>query len=310
MGLWADTIKVMKSKLFADTLKSGNYEVDRARKDRNGMVIDQTYATIANLNDGLVELQHLLEGGDIVVEDANWAQRAFEDENGYNIAHTYATDSNARQYVSSLEQMLVDGQLIVGEATRAMLDDRGNAITDTYATKDEVADLGQGLDSGQFVVAAARQADYAEDARQAQYAENAGQATNDGNGHNIVNTYATKNQLEQAVDELGHNISDGEITPALAVKANYLSLNNNTLVNKTSATLSGKGLFLVILVSKAGKSYYMDIYHIDSSNQMNGNVTFGEYSQYVGNGIDSNAGTISVGLNASNCTIQRIIKIA
>jgi hypothetical protein len=38
MGLWADMMKVMKSKLFADTLKDGDYEIKTARgaPDANG----------------------------------------------------------------------------------------------------------------------------------------------------------------------------------------------------------------------------------------------------------------------------------
>lgn len=141
---------------------------DKATADASGNTITTTYATKDELNTGLAGKQ--AAGSYLTTSSAST---------------TYLTKTDASSTYLGKNANAVS-------ATKATQDASGNVITDTYLTKNIAATTYLGINAK---AASASTADSATSATNAENATNATKATQDGNGNNIVATYAKKSDL-------------------------------------------------------------------------------------------------------------------
>ena len=160
------------------------------------------------------------------------ATKATQDGSGNNIASTYATKTELTEGLAGKQptgnyalqngtypDMTVgnasnaDHATSAASATKATQDGAGNVIADTYATKTEVTEGLAGkqptgnyaLQTGSYPsmtvgnASNATNAGHAETADGATNADSATKATQDGSGNNIVDTYATKTELNNSL---------------------------------------------------------------------------------------------------------------
>jgi hypothetical protein len=244
----------------------------RAQKDQNSNVIHTTYATKTELSakanssdvytktasdnkyatkttvSALDERIADIELGDTIVPkateaaQAGYALRATSDGNNKNIAETYATKVDLVE-VDNLVADIMFGKTVVPSADeansanyaiRANKDYNSNVIHETYATKAELADvkdIADGVFDGTYTVPKAAEANTAGYALK---------ATSDGNGNNIVNTYATKTALNNKQDKISstNKLAASNISglATVATSGKYSDLSGRLVIGTTSTT--------------------------------------------------------------------------
>ena len=164
----------------------------KATQDGSGNNIASTYATKTELTEGLTGKQ----------PTGNYALQ--------NGTYPDMTVGNATNAVNATN---AESATSAASATKATQDGAGNVIADTYATKTEVTEGLAGkqptgnyaLQTGSYPsmtvgnASNATNAGHAETADGATNADSATKATQDGSGNNIVNTYATKTELNNSL---------------------------------------------------------------------------------------------------------------